>query len=71
MDRLHMRSSSMRTYAGQLSGGNQQKVVVAKWLCARCKLTIFDEPTGGIDINGRREALPTEEPSTMSLDTQC
>ena len=45
----------MYTLAQQLSGGNQQKAVVAKWLGAQCKVLIFDEPTRGIDIKGRRE----------------
>lgn len=38
-----------------LSGGNQQKVVVAKWLCSRSKVYIFDEPTRGIDVGAKAE----------------
>ncbi|HID24323.1 MAG TPA: sugar ABC transporter ATP-binding protein, partial [Planctomycetaceae bacterium] len=38
-----------------LSGGNQQKVVLAKWLARRCKVLIFDEPTRGIDVGGKYE----------------
>lgn len=55
MKRLNIKAPDMYTLAMQLSGGNQQKAVVAKWLGARCKVLIFDEPTRGIDINGRRE----------------
>ncbi len=55
LQRLNIRAPSIQTKAGQLSGGNQQKTVVAKWLGAQCKVLIFDEPTRGIDINGRRE----------------
>jgi ribose transport system ATP-binding protein len=55
MDRLSIKAPDMYTAARQLSGGNQQKAVVAKWLGARSKVLIFDEPTRGIDINGRRE----------------
>jgi ribose transport system ATP-binding protein len=61
VDRLHIRTPSIQTFAGQLSGGNQQKVVVAKWLGAQSKVMIFDEPTRGIDINGRREVYKIME----------
>jgi ribose transport system ATP-binding protein len=55
MDRLAIKAPSIQTLTRQLSGGNQQKTVVAKWLGAQAKVLIFDEPTRGIDINGRRE----------------
>jgi ribose transport system ATP-binding protein len=55
MGRLSVKAPNARTFAMQLSGGNQQKVVVAKWLGAECQVLIFDEPTRGIDINGKRE----------------
>ena len=40
---------------GELSGGNQQKVVVSKWLLTKAKLFIFDEPTRGIDVGAKAE----------------
>ncbi len=40
---------------GSLSGGNQQKVVLAKWLVSRCKVLIFSEPTRGVDIGAKEE----------------
>ncbi|GII57754.1 ABC transporter permease [Planotetraspora thailandica] len=49
-DRLGIKASSPRQLAGQLSGGNQQKVSLAKWLAARCEILIVDEPTVGIDV---------------------
>ena len=55
MGRLAVKAPNSGSLAMQLSGGNQQKVVVAKWLGAQCQVLIFDEPTRGIDINGRRE----------------
>lgn len=38
-----------------LSGGNQQKVVLAKWLSLKCKVIMFDEPTRGIDVGAKAE----------------
>ena len=61
MARLRVKAPSMYTFARQLSGGNQQKAVVAKWLGAQARVLIFDEPTRGIDINGRREIYQVME----------
>ena len=47
---LGIRLASPRQLAGQLSGGNQQKVSLAKWLAADCDILIVDEPTVGIDV---------------------
>ncbi len=53
--RLSIATPSLSKPTGQLSGGNQQKVVVAKWLETGCRVLIFDEPTRGIDVNARAE----------------
>jgi ribose transport system ATP-binding protein len=50
VERLGIRLSGPRQLAGQLSGGNQQKVSLAKWLAADCEILIIDEPTVGIDV---------------------
>jgi ribose transport system ATP-binding protein len=50
VDRLGIRISSPQQLAGQLSGGNQQKVSLAKWLAAECDILVVDEPTVGIDV---------------------
>ncbi|HET6478708.1 MAG TPA: sugar ABC transporter ATP-binding protein [Actinoplanes sp.] len=50
VERLGIRVSSPQQLAGQLSGGNQQKVSLAKWLAAECDILIVDEPTVGIDV---------------------
>ncbi|MEG1944062.1 MAG: sugar ABC transporter ATP-binding protein [Oscillospiraceae bacterium] len=46
---------SGKQLAGTLSGGNQQKVVLAKWLASNAKVLIFDEPTRGIDVGAKQE----------------
>jgi rhamnose transport system ATP-binding protein len=51
--RLDLRASSLSQPAGTLSGGNQQKVVIAKWLATQPRVIILDEPTKGIDIGSK------------------
>ncbi len=55
MAKLRIKARNRNVLAGQLSGGNQQKVVLAKWLGTACKVLLIDEPTRGIDIRGRAE----------------
>jgi rhamnose transport system ATP-binding protein len=52
-ERLDLRASSLSQEVGTLSGGNQQKVVIAKWLATQPKVIILDEPTKGIDIGSK------------------
>ncbi len=52
---LRIRVSDDAQKAGNLSGGNQQKVVLAKWLETSCDVVIFDEPTRGIDVGAKSE----------------
>ena len=52
---LRIKTSSGEQRAGTLSGGNQQKVVLAKWLARNCDVLIFDEPTRGIDVGAKYE----------------
>ncbi len=52
---LLIKTPTMAQKAKNLSGGNQQKVVLAKWLAAECDYLIFDEPTRGIDVGAKQE----------------
>jgi ribose transport system ATP-binding protein len=52
---LKIRTPSEKQYVKNLSGGNQQKVVIAKWLTRNCDILIFDEPTRGIDVGAKDE----------------
>ncbi|MGC9003172.1 MAG: sugar ABC transporter ATP-binding protein [bacterium] len=52
---LDIRTPSIEQIARNLSGGNQQKLVLAKWLFTKCKVLIFDEPTRGIDVGAKVE----------------
>ena len=53
--RLEVKSAALDTEAGTLSGGNQQKVVLAKWLATNPSVLIIDEPTRGIDVGTKAE----------------
>jgi ribose transport system ATP-binding protein len=55
--RLRIKCSSGSQLAGRLSGGNQQKVVIAKWLARGAKVFLFDEPTRGIDVGAKVEVF--------------
>lgn len=52
---LHIKTSSQNQLAKNLSGGNQQKIVLAKWLATKPIVLLLDEPTRGIDINAKNE----------------
>jgi len=52
---LRIKTPSTRAKVKNLSGGNQQKIVIAKWLARNCDVLIFDEPTRGIDVGAKEE----------------
>jgi ABC-type sugar transport system ATPase subunit len=62
VERLSIRTPHLRQKAMFLSGGNQQKIVLAKWLAAHPRVLILDEPTRGIDVGAKAEvhALMTQ-----------
>jgi ribose transport system ATP-binding protein len=55
--RLRIRAESAKQRAGRLSGGNQQKVAIAKWLVRGARIFLFDEPTRGIDVGAKVEVF--------------
>ncbi len=56
-EKLRIRCDSTRQLAGRLSGGNQQKVVIGKWVARGAKVFLFDEPTRGIDVGAKQEVF--------------
>ncbi len=55
VEKLDIKTPSIMQKTKNLSGGNQQKVVIAKWLASGCKIFLFDEPTRGIDVGAKSE----------------
>lgn len=55
INRLAIKAASPKQPVRELSGGSQQKVVIAKWLFAECQALIFDEPTRGVDVGAKAE----------------
>jgi len=55
VDRLRIRTPSNEQLVRNLSGGNQQKVALAKWLLTRSRVLFFDEPTRGLDVGAKVE----------------
>lgn len=55
MDRLDIKAPDMETITATLSGGNQQKVVFARWLIGNARVIVFDEPTQGVDVGTKQE----------------
>lgn len=55
VEKLQVRTPSLDQEVGKLSGGNQQKVVLSRWLAAKPKILILDEPTRGIDVGAKAE----------------
>ena len=55
INRLAIKTSSANNVARNLSGGNQQKIVLAKWLATNPRILLLDEPTRGVDINAKAE----------------
>lgn len=55
VNKLSIKVSDINNFVMNLSGGNQQKVVIAKWLAKKCKILLFDEPTKGIDVAAKAQ----------------
>lgn len=55
LEKLNVKYASLDEKVGNLSGGNQQKIVIAKWLLTNASILIFDEPTRGIDVGAKEE----------------
>ncbi|MBK1682130.1 sugar ABC transporter ATP-binding protein [Rhodoferax fermentans] len=66
IDRLSVRCNSMEQAVGTLSGGNQQKVIVSRWLHRNCDVLLLDEPTRGVDVGARADIYAELEQMAQS-----
>jgi ribose transport system ATP-binding protein len=66
IQRLSVRCNSMEQNVGTLSGGNQQKVIVSRWLHRDCDILLLDEPTRGVDVGARAEIYSELEQMAQS-----
>jgi ribose transport system ATP-binding protein len=57
IDSQSIKTPSWRTTVSSLSGGNQQKVVLARWLCSGARMLVLDDPTRGIDVGAKEEVF--------------
>lgn len=76
VEKVRTKTPSVKTLVRSLSGGNQQKVVLSKWLLRNCNILIFDEPTRGIDVGAKSEIyklmnqLVTEGKSIIMISSE-
>jgi len=61
MARLRVKAANSQQLVGRLSGGNQQKIAIAKWLAREASIFLFDEPTRGIDVGAKAEVFALME----------
>jgi ribose transport system ATP-binding protein len=61
MERLRVKAANAKQLVGRLSGGNQQKIAIAKWLARDARIFLFDEPTRGIDVGAKAEVFALME----------
>lgn len=69
MDKLSVKTPSLKTQIQTLSGGNQQKVLLGRWLLSEPDILILDEPTRGIDVGAKYEIYELME--EMARDGKC